>query len=679
MNKTNRNVLIIAFIAVIILIGEYANHFNNGFHFDDSHAVVSNVYIRDLKNIPAFFSDPKMFSADPSHWGLRSVVTTTLAIDYWLGDGLYPFWFQMSTFIWHILLCVMLFFLYRSILKTSYSNYLASYLAIAAAAIYGLHKINAETLNYIIARSDVLSTFFIILSLFIYIQWPAKRKYCLYIIPAFIGVFAKETIPVLVIILFFYILIFERKLSIGDLFRAKNFRSILKTIWQIMPLIVVVVVTQLYTLSRISSIPGISNPLLPYLLTQSYVWVHYFLNFFIPLNVSADSDWKIINNVFDERIIIGCIFIVTLVVTIFKTSAKEKSRPIAFGLIWFAAALLPTSLAPFAEVTNDHRMYFPFIGLALSIITYAGVLFERYRDIFTDKRYLIGFSVLLLVVLSLNAYGVFERNKVWKDEESLWHDVTIKSPTNGRGLMNYGLTQMDKANYVVAGYYYKKAKFYIPDYSALYINMGILDGAVHQPQEADQNFRRAIALSPDDFNSYLYYGRVLLNYGFIKDAQRMLETAIKLNPYSEATLNLLMSVYNELGQWQQLKQTSLQLLSILPNDEAAKVYLRAAQSNIPAISSEDEPGAHLPMSAADYLNMSLIYYNSGMYVKCISECTQALKLKPDYADAYSNIGAAYIKLKMWDKSIEASKKALQLNPNHKLAARNLKMAESMLK
>src|SRR5437762_11811344 len=30
----------------------------------------------------------------------------------------------------------------------------------------------------------------------------------------------------------------------------------------------------------------------------------------------------------------------------------------------------------------------------------------------------------------------------WKSEETLWHDVVLKSPRNGRGLMNYGNTLM---------------------------------------------------------------------------------------------------------------------------------------------------------------------------------------------------------------------------------------------
>ena len=679
MNKTNRNVFILALIAFALLIAAYANHFYNGFHFDDAHAVENNVFIRNLKNIPAFFTEPKMFSSDPSHWGLRSLVTTTLAIDYWLGGGLYPFWFQFSTFGWHIVLCFLLFFVYRSVIKNAFKNEWAPYLALVAASWYGLHTSNAETLNYIIARSDVLSTLLIVLSLFVFITRPSKRKFGLYIIPAFLGVFAKETMLCLVIILFFYIWLFERDFSIADIFRAKNFKTMLQVVLQIIPLILVVVATQVYALTRIKSISGISNPILPYVLTQTYVWLHYFISFFLPVNLSADSDWTVIPNLLDERVIIGCVFVVALFIAIFKTSSKHETRPVAFGLIWFAVALLPTSLAPFAEVTNDHRMYFPFIGLALSVVTYAGILLRRYEPLFKGKPYLKYVLVLALCILSLNAFGVYQRNKIWHSEESLWRDVTIKSPGNGRGMMNYGVALMAVGNYTLAEYYFKKAAILLPYYGAVYVNLGILNCALHKPAQAEQNFKAALANSPDDINSYTFYAAYLKRNGRVNEAQDIAGKALELNPYSEDALRTLMSVYNELNKWPQAEQTALSLLKLLPADNNAKLYLMAAQRHLPALQADNNSVAITPVTAADYLNLSLTYYTDGMYLQCISACEQSLKLRPDYADAYNNMGAAYNKLGQWDKGIAACKKALAIEPTHVMAAGNLKFAQSQMK
>jgi len=672
MTNPNRKILILGIILFAVLIAAYANHFNNGFHFDDSHAVVDNVHIRDLKNIPQFFTDPRMFSADPLHWGLRPLVTTTLAIDYWMGGGLYPFYFQLSTFIWFVLLGVLLYFMYNNLLKRSIDHPWVGYIAIAATAWYILNTANAETVNYIISRSDVLSTFCIVASFLIYIAYPTKRKWGLYIIPAVIGVFAKETVLVLVILLFFYILLFENELSVADLFKSKNFKRLGSALWLILPILLAVVIVQYYTLSKIKSISGITNPFLYYVLTQAWVWLHYFISFFLPLNLSADTDWTVINNVFDERIILGLIFIVLLVITIFKTSAKKETKPIAFGLIWFAASLLPTSLAPFAEVTNDHRMFFPFVGLSLSVVTYIGLfLFKNDKQIITSEKYRVLIGTCIFLVLGLNAYGIHQRNKIWNNDESLWYDVTVKSPLNGRGLMNYGLTQMGKGNYAVADQYFEKAALYLPYYNTLYINIGILKGATGQFAEADDNFKKAIAYSPNTYDSYAFYARYLKTVNRDPEAIQMAQKALQINPYSLIALQALMGAYSDLGQWDNLRKTAQQTLSVLPNDPTAESYLQQKPLATNSIIAK-------PLSAADYINMSVTYYNQQNYQRCIEACKLAIALKPDYADAYSNMGAAYNQLKEWNKGIEACEMALKINPNHKLAAGNLQWAKKQL-
>lgn len=674
MPKPNLKIIILGILLFITLLAAYSNHFNNGFHFDDSHAVVENIHIRHLNNIPAFFTDPSMFSADPANWWLRSLVTTTLAIDYWLGNGLNPFYFQLSTFIWFTLLGVLLFFMYKHLLGKLLVHPWFMYMALAATAWFMLNTANAETVNYIIARSDVLSTFCIVASFLIYISYPAKRKWGFFIIPALLGVFAKETVPVLVILLFFYKLMFEQELSVTDLFLRKNFKKVGIAIWQLLPLAAVVLLAQLYTLSKAGNISGISNPFFPYLLTQSWVWLHYAISFFLPVNLSADTDWKIIPNFFDERIISGLLFVVALVVAIFKTSAKKETRPIAFGLIWFSAALLPTSLAPFAEVTNDHRMFFPFIGLSLSTVTYIGLWLVRMeKKISENKIYGLLIAACTAMVLLLNVYGIHERNKIWNNEASLWLDVTQKSPLNGRGLMNYGLSQMGKGNYGVADEYFQKAVLLLPYYSNLFINLGILDGATGKLQEADANFKKAISLNPNKVDGYAFYGRYLKEQGRYSEAVQMAEHALSINPYSIVSLTTLMASYHNLEQWDKLREASQRALAILPSDSLSTNYLQAAIHHQPLafvkIDHKQQP------TAANYLDMSLAFYNKQDYQNCILACQQALKLQPNYADAYSNIGASYNQLKEWTKAIEACQMALKIDPNHKLAKGNLDWAK----
>ena len=228
--KFDSKFILISIALFAILLISYSNHFHNTFHFDDSHTIQSNPYIRSLDNLTKFFYSPEMFSSLPSHRGLRPLVSVSLAIDYWLGNGLNPFYFQLSTFIWYCLMLVLLFYVYKKMIGQAVQNPWTPFAALLITGWYALHTANAETINYIISRSDVLSTFFILLSFAIFVYAPKIRKYYIYIIPAAIGLFAKETLLTLVIILFFYINFFEKNLSVSDQLKSKNFGNVFKTI-----------------------------------------------------------------------------------------------------------------------------------------------------------------------------------------------------------------------------------------------------------------------------------------------------------------------------------------------------------------------------------------------------------------------------------------------------------------
>ncbi len=84
-------------------------------------------------------------------------------------------------------------------------------------------------------------------------------------------------------------------------------------------------------------------------------------------------------------------------------------------------------------------------------------------------------------------------------------------------------------------------------------------------------------------------------------------------------------------------------------------------------------------SPENYLNLSVVYFQKGLYEKCIEMCNEALKLKPDYADAYNNIGAAYNCLGKYEEGISFCERAIKIKPDFQLAKNNLAWAKSQLK
>jgi tetratricopeptide (TPR) repeat protein len=145
------------------------------------------------------------------------------------------------------------------------------------------------------------------------------------------------------------------------------------------------------------------------------------------------------------------------------------------------------------------------------------------------ERWTKAFPYFALVLFATMIYGTMQRNTVWHTEETLWADVVIKSPHNGRGLMNYGLCLMGRGDYEGALRMFGLAKYWTPYYSILFVNEGIALGAVGRDAEAEADFRTAQRLAPRDAQSYWYFARFLRSKGRILEADTQLDEAKRIN------------------------------------------------------------------------------------------------------------------------------------------------------
>jgi tetratricopeptide (TPR) repeat protein len=664
-----RKYYIAALVLLSLLIVTYSNHFHNAFHFDDSHTITNNLYIRDVKNIPLFFKDSKTFSSLPSNQSYRPLVTTTLALDYRMGNGLDPFCFHLHMFILFVLQGVLMFFFFKKILSVSVENKYAVFVALFAVAWYLLHPAIAETVNYVIARSDLLSTFFVLLAFVMYVFSPLCRKYFLYLLPVVIGALAKVPAIMFAPLLLVYVLLFEKNLSASGIFKKENFSQMISALLISLPSFILCGGLYFFIQKMEPTWVAGGSSRFQYFITQPYVIFHYARTFFFPFWLSADTDWTVFDSILNLKAVFGFIFCTALLVLAVLCSGKQKLRPISFGIAWFFVALIPTSsIVPLAEVMNDHRMYFPFVGLALSFTYGIFLLLEKCRVP------MAAVGVAGIMILSLYAFGAHERNEIWRNDVTLWKDVTEKSPGNPRGLMNYGLALMAKADYKGAEDYFQRALKIWPDYAYLHINMGVLKGATGHPQEAEQYFLNAISYRGDSPETYYYYASFLHDQKRDAEAVQMLQKTLERSQAHILGRDLLMAIYYDDSEFEKLKKLAEETLQVIPGDTQANYYLEAAKGKRSKLDLAIETAKQDP-SPENYLNLSLAYYNAGKFVECIHACEETLKLKPDYSLAYNNMCSAYNQLGNWDKAIEAGRKAVQLDPGNRLAKNNLEWAE----
>jgi len=662
-------------LMMLITLLVYANHFNNAFHFDDFHTIINNANIRSLKNIPRFFADGSTSSVLPQNQAYRPVVVTSLAIDYWLAGDNYASWFQTSTFIFFLLQGLMMVVLFKKIFDLSFKFSPNDWLALIAVTWYLLHPVNAETVNYIIARTDVLSTVFVLLGFMLYIFSPFCRKTYLYLLAIGLGVLCKTTAVMFAPLLFFYILFFEAKLSLPEVFKRANLKQVWGVLLKALPAFIFCAFMFWFTdrMTPKTWEPGGTKPL-DYLVTQPFVILHYFCEFFVPTSLSADTDWKLLPSVWDIRFFAGCLFVLAMLIIAFYTSKKKRLRPVSFGITCFFLTLVPTSsVIPLGEVLNDHRMYFPFIGLVMSVTWALGLLWLKYSAMI-KKELVTGCIILLLCAY---AYGTYQRNIVWHTEESLWHDVTVKSPLNGRGMMNYALAELDMSNFDVAETYLKKAEKLTPDYSFVYTNLGIVEEQKGNTALAENYYKAGVKLGSKFPDPLYFYAKFLTKQSRYAEAEPLLLASIRVSPLYVAPRVLLMNVYSITGKWDSLKLLCRQTLGFVPQNPDALKYLVAADKKQNPLDLQAENIKANP-TPEKYADLSLLNYQAGRYQQCIAMAQEAIKLKPAFAEAYNNMGAAYIKLQQYNEAVDALKQALKLRPDFALAQNNLVLAEEQI-
>lgn len=650
-------------LAVFLVAAAWANHFDNGFHFDDSHTVVDNPYIRGLSFIPRFFVDGRTFSTLPLNQGYRPLVSTSLAVDYWLGGGLAPRWFHLSTFVALLVLLAALYVLFSAVLDESPAPDSANrWAALWGATLFCVHPAGAETVNYVIQRADLYVVLGWVTAMALFVRGGVCRRGGLYLVPFVLAGLSKPTALALPLLVALYLIVFERP-------RARDF--------------IVTLLPALLTALALGALHARMTPPtyttgatdgLGYRITQPFVALHFAHMFLWPSELSADTDWAVLS-LGNPRVWVGFAFVAAVMAAAVVTGRRPEARAASFGLGWFVIAMLPTSLTPLAEVTNDHRMFAPFVGLSL-VAAWAGrALWRRFDGAALARKAALGVVALVMVLVA--AGGTHVRNRVWHDGDTLWADTVQKSPRNGRAWMNYGLCFMGRGDYPRALDCYQKSLALNPQYSYLHVNLGIVLGEMGRTAEAEQAFRNALALDTATANACYYYARWLDKQGRGGEAVAHLEEGLRRVPGDAQSETLLAEIYHRQGRGADLDRL---VASLSPGDPVlpvARVHAKQAAAERGAALARAQADAKAQPSAATFLALSIEAYRARQYDACIAAARACLKRDARSAAAWNNICAASNDLGRWDDAIAAANAALAIDPTLQIARNNLAYAQKM--
>ncbi|HJQ36445.1 MAG TPA: hypothetical protein VKB93_04855, partial [Thermoanaerobaculia bacterium] len=170
-----------------LILAAYANSLDNSFHFDDSHVIQTNLYLRSLDYAPRYFTDAHTFSSLPANATYRPLVTLSLALDYARG--------ALNPRPYHVTQLALLLATF-ALLVVFFAPMIGEWQALFAATLFCMHTANTETMNLISARSEVLSTVGLLASFVLYQRSAVARRTLLYLVPLAIGALAKAPLVV---------------------------------------------------------------------------------------------------------------------------------------------------------------------------------------------------------------------------------------------------------------------------------------------------------------------------------------------------------------------------------------------------------------------------------------------------------------------------------------------------
>ncbi len=453
---------------LILLVGvAFANTLLNQFVYDDKVFVVNNQYIKDIKNVPRFFTDTRSFSGDRDFMIYRPMAALSLALDHWFW-GLDPWGYHLANILLHAANVILVYWLVLSLVYLPVTAWLA-------AAVFAIHPAQCETVSWIASRSNLLCTLFLLLAFLSYLRHTRKGYYWS-ILFFILGLLAKETAIIFILLIALYDYYYVLKV---DKSKAANMW------WSYLP---VMVISGLYLLLRTLVLGQVrqrdwwGGSFWYTILTMGKSFYYYLKVLVLPGKLTVDYVLDIARSITDPRVIAGFSLILVIIMLAIKISRKEKL--ITFGLFWFLIALLPVSnIIPLEALLAERFLYLPLIGIAITVAVPLSRLLTA-----TQQPQWKKVSGYLLVIVLLGSYMVrtIQRNMDWRNDHTLWASTVRTSPESPRAHFALGEVYSKEGEYRSAIREYQAALELNPDVAELYNDLGLA-------YEGERSWTEAIA------------------------------------------------------------------------------------------------------------------------------------------------------------------------------------------
>ncbi|MDK1022317.1 MAG: tetratricopeptide repeat protein [Candidatus Hydrogenedentes bacterium] len=567
-------------------------------HYDDGAHVYENLPIQ------------RGLSPDSMKWAFSSILisnyipitTLTYLLDFQL-HGLDPAAYHLTNLLLHAANSLLLFWVLFRLSSALWPSALV-------AALFAVHPLHVETVAWISARKDVVSTFFGLLAVWSYMAYvrrPRVLPYLASLISFTLGLLAK---PMLVTLPFVLLLLDYWPLNrLGRHHEAPPvaFRERWGVLLEKVPFLLLSVLVSVLTLvaqrgaGAVQPASLLGFPVRVYNAVVSYAayvgntfWPSGLIPFY-PHPGAGIPLWHVLLSLF---------FLAAVSALCFRL---RRTRPyLIVGWLWFLGTLVPVIglIQVGGQAMADRYTYIPLIGLfvmAAWALRDSVIAWPKSRTALTLS------ATAVVLILSLVSW---RQTRHWENSIALFEHTLRFSPNNTVALGNLG---------------------------AAYLDAG-------RPDEAIERIEAVLALYPRDVGNLRNLGKAYLHTGRLEEAEERLELAIALDRRSPKTLNLIGLVLLNQGKELQAQRRFEKALELEPE------FLPA------------------------HNNLGNVLLQQGLHAEALAHYLFVLERNPRHPDALTNIGATLLYLKDYEGAIPVLKRSLEIAPDDAVTRVNLAVA-----
>lgn len=571
--------------ALVLTVAAYAPALTAPYIFDDATSIVHNPTIASLSSRAL---DPPPESPVAGRPVANYSLALSAAIDRVVnpnpGDALPTLGFHLINVVLHLLSGLILFGVVRRTVELSagWAQDRSRVIAAVIAAIWLLHPIQTEAVDYLTQRTELLSSFFFLLTLYSAIRsWnvASTRRYWWYaaaVAASLLGAGSKEVILGAPFVVLLYDITFHRRSDGGPEWPALRRRA--PFYLALMAISAALLLMERQIERSAVTINGAITPL-AYLTAQGWAIWHYVRQIFLPFGFTIDygQDPAVASNGTAGVIALAFLAIASLVLIV----RSPRWRWLGFLGAAFLIVLAPSSsVVPVqTEIAAERRVYLAsaaiiamiVIGVAMGLGEETEEREER-KERKERKERLAG--VVLAVVLMALAFLTWRRSGEFGAPATLWAHATERVPGNARAWNNYGLALVDEGRSDAAQPIFERAVQVDSSYAPALVNAA--QGAIAAGKYADAEalLRNVVGRSTRDGPAMVQLAGLLLLRGVADTAADLAQRAVILDPSNAAAHAALGASLAALGKTLDAVREFEEALRLDPGNGAARAALQ---------------------------------------------------------------------------------------------------------